>query len=288
MGVLIMFNIPQKVIENEFAKYYTKNPIDISKYDTIDVTNEEFHNIFNESAVDSLSNLSDRGRCFLENPALAEFAIKMSDTGETILFKKTCIPYFEEKVNGKVNVFEPWMDIFYTDETTGEKCQESVGLAYTDMDANKASFLQFFGISMTDSKVNENYTSPFETNYNFCSFSLGVVFLVIQKFLYDRPTMFTEISHREVEMGVKVKKTKKQTLRKRIVKTVKTLRLNPIEYNNYVGKHKVITCPSWGVIGHTRTLKSGKQIWIKPYRKGKERNNPDAYSPKQYDLVTAI
>ena len=89
-------------------------------------------------------------------------------------------------------------------------------------------------------------------------------------------------------MGVKVKKTKKQTLRKRIVKTVKTFRLNPIEYNNYVGKHKVITCPSWGVMGHTRTLKSGKQIWIKPYRKGKERNNPDAYSPKQYDLVTAI
>ena len=143
-------------------------------------------------------------------------------------------------------------------------------------------------MSMVDPGVNENYTSPFETNYNFCGFSLGVVFLAIQKFLYDRPTMFTETSNREVEMGVKVKKTKKQTLRKRIVKTVKTFRLNPIEYNNYVGKHKVITCPSWGVMGHTRTLKSGKQIWIKPYRKGKERNNPDVYSPKQYDLVTTV
>ena len=111
--------------------------------------------------------------------------------------------------------------------------------------------------------------------------------MLIQRVLYERPTVFVQSTQREIDMGVKIKKTKKQTLRKRVVKTIRVLQLNQPEYNTYLGKHRVITCPSWGVMGHTRTLKSGKQIWIKPYRKGKERNNPDVYSPKQYDLVTA-
>ena len=45
-----------------------------------------------------------------------------------------------------------------------------------------------------------------------------------------------------------------------------------------------MTCPCWGVIGHWRTYKTGKQVWIAPYRKGKERKTSSAYSPKEYAL----
>ena len=46
-----------------------------------------------------------------------------------------------------------------------------------------------------------------------------------------------------------------------------------------------IQCPAWGVSGHYRHLRDGRVIWIKPYVKGKERNNPAAYSKKTYQIL---
>lgn len=37
-----------------------------------------------------------------------------------------------------------------------------------------------------------------------------------------------------------------------------------------------------GKVRDWRTYKSGKKVWIAPYRKGKERNNPKVYVPKEY------
>ena len=42
-----------------------------------------------------------------------------------------------------------------------------------------------------------------------------------------------------------------------------------------------ITCPCWGVMGHWRTYKSGKRVWIKPHVRGKFR---DAYETKEYQM----
>lgn len=46
-------------------------------------------------------------------------------------------------------------------------------------------------------------------------------------------------------------------------------------------KH-IIKCPAWGVRGHPRHLKSGRVIYIKPYKKGKQRNDPNVYVGKEY------
>lgn len=46
-----------------------------------------------------------------------------------------------------------------------------------------------------------------------------------------------------------------------------------------------MTCPCWGVIGHWRTYRSGKQVWIAPYRKGRKRNDASAYEPKDYECM---
>ena len=57
------------------------------------------------------------------------------------------------------------------------------------------------------------------------------------------------------------------------------------EYLEKVVRSKGITeynCPCWGVRGHIRHLKSGKQIYIKPYKKGKER---DKYEAREYNFT---
>ena len=48
-------------------------------------------------------------------------------------------------------------------------------------------------------------------------------------------------------------------------------------------KH-IIKCPAWGVRGHPRHLKSGRVVYIKPYVKGKNRNDPNAYVSKDYKI----
>ena len=48
---------------------------------------------------------------------------------------------------------------------------------------------------------------------------------------------------------------------------------------------KEMKCLAWGVSGHYRHLKNGRVIWVKPYVKGKKRNDPEAYSPKIYRFL---
>ena len=46
-----------------------------------------------------------------------------------------------------------------------------------------------------------------------------------------------------------------------------------------------ITCPVWTVRGHMRHYKSGKTVYVAPYRKGKERDTAAAVSGKEYVLI---
>lgn len=48
-------------------------------------------------------------------------------------------------------------------------------------------------------------------------------------------------------------------------------------------KH-IIKCPAWGVRGHKRHLSDGRVIYIKPYVKGKYRNDANKYVAKEYRL----
>ena len=80
--------------------------------------------------------------------------------------------------------------------------------------------------------------------------------------------------------GEKIQHNKKNKRNK--VKIVKYIDINTDDIRSSGGKHN-ITCPSWGVVGHWRTYKkTGKKIWIAPYKKGKQRDNMDMYKPKDY------
>lgn len=45
------------------------------------------------------------------------------------------------------------------------------------------------------------------------------------------------------------------------------------------------TVPVWGVRGHPRRLKDGRVTYVRPYPKGKERNNPEALTNKKYKFA---
>ena len=68
-------------------------------------------------------------------------------------------------------------------------------------------------------------------------------------------------------------------------------RVIPVDENGNIIKYgkadsgREYKMPVWGVRGHPRTLSDGRVIQVKPYPKGKERNNPEYYNSKEYQFV---
>jgi len=59
---------------------------------------------------------------------------------------------------------------------------------------------------------------------------------------------------------------------------------NEIKYAA-TGSGRQFSLSSWGVRGHNRTLPDGRVIQVRPYRKGKDRKNPDALIKKEYKFI---
>ena len=59
---------------------------------------------------------------------------------------------------------------------------------------------------------------------------------------------------------------------------------NEIKYGA-AGSGRQFRLPSWGVRGHSRTLPDGRVIQVRPYRKGKDRKNPEALINKEYQFL---
>lgn len=110
-------------------------------------------------------------------------------------------------------------------------------------------------------------------------------YLLIQALLYNRPEIFKRTME-PMAFDMSTSGNSHQAKgRKRVVKMVKVLRIDQGKVEKLVKAHREIMCPCWGVIGHWRQYKSGKRVWIEPYRKGKQRKDPNAYSAKEYRMV---
>lgn len=132
-----------------------------------------------------------------------------------------------------------------------------------------------------------NYDPQFMFEFNR---TIKVLYMAVQMVSLERPEI---ICYGRTPLQVSSPKGKKKTANKRPVRMVKTLRFPACTASVLAESMKrepvKITCPCWGVAGHWRTYKkSGKKVWIEPYRKGKQRNNPAAYQAKCYALPEEI
>lgn len=115
--------------------------------------------------------------------------------------------------------------------------------------------------------------------------SMKCLYMAVQMMSIERPeVILTERTERVETDEVVTRKGSKKP--RRSTRLVRVLRISDDGLSPSGAKgHHTITCPCWGVAGHWRTYKkTGKQVWIEPYRKGKKRGDAGAYQAKEYRI----
>lgn len=264
-------------MENWFRRWGA--PVDRSIYDTVEMTDEELNTLLPQ-----IETMGYSGSDLMLEPSLKEFVLKLKDAsgrGEnTVLFKETVVPEREPVMDGKlIRTDRPLLDVyfFFGKGRTADVVVNMGSCRFEDGEGKYMTATYQRPVWAKDWQIlEEGYLIEL---FRYVKFG----YMLIQKALYERPVVFCEVSSRKVSRlpyGGKGDRKKK-----RAVKAVRVMRTNAEEFARYTKKQREISCPCWGVIGHWRNCKSGKKVWVRPYRKGRERDNPEAYSPKEYQFV---
>lgn len=253
-------------------------PIALDGYDTIEMTDVELN-----ALLPQIETMQYGGSDLMLSPSLREFVLTLKDSagrGENaIIFKKSILPKSTLRKGDMLITTTPLIDAYFllgfgkgTDVVVnmGAQRMETEDGRHLDCSYQQAVWTRDPQI------VEDDYFQEYARYIKFA-------YMLVQKALYDRPTVFTKVS--SCRVGHPTHKSGSHKKKKRTVKAVRVLHINDEEFASYVKTQRVITCPCWGVIGHWRTYKSGKKVWVEPYRKGRERNNPAAYSPKECQLT---
>lgn len=129
------------------------------------------------------------------------------------------------------------------------------------------------------------YCTDYET-LNDLGHWLGHFFCGVQYKMIHRPEIVRVYHHRiPKEERDEIKRHSGDRIR--VVKVQKIINILAEEDENLPVVHKshAITLPVWGVSGHWRDCKSGKRVWVRPYKKGRDRNKDGVYCGKEYRFV---
>ena len=239
--------------------------------------------------LDIMGTMTMRGAEALEKPALKEFELIFSEgeqSGEktTVQFRKTAFMEALSRTEEQGDIRIEWTP-----------CID----AYVSfLDPSKTDFLiVFFSVHFFNEDGEEIGTAtgnqtifrsddPRLTNasedeqwFEDAFIALRRVYVAVQETMINRPEVFY-CSHRRTHTTHSGKKGK----RRKKVRVIRRICINRNELTKYASSGKHMMCACWGVTGHWRTYKNGKKIWIEPYRKGRERDNQDAYTSKEYVL----
>lgn len=218
-------------------------------------------------------------RCFIVELAL----IPNSIATKALLFKPTKIKeqFLEDDV-----LITPLFDIYdfvcsYYDDVVriGLLGVDQNGRGIVNMLAVNSRINTKRGQAMMDALFAGQRESYSERNTLYAA-----SFLVVNKLLRDYPEFLSsrketiEIAKQESRKGKSKKKSAKRNLVK--VRTIYELKEGAV-ISEETGKIEY-TCPCWTVRGHWRHLKDGRKVWVRPYRKGKDRLCDDALVAKDY------
>ena len=209
---------------------------------------------------------------FIASPSISSFSV---DTGSNYVYDYHSLAYLENAV--------------------GERSGYDSGFMYQVFDPRRGDYCVCAGIighvksddrwkALTSVIYVDDYYATLMDESDLEAFSnqAGSFFFATQFVMRTRPTELKERIER-TQYRIHAPGTKEH--RRRVVQMVRTIYIDtavlaaPVER---MTTERKIECPCWGVMGHWRTYKNGKRVWIKPYRKGKERNDPTKYSSKDY------
>ena len=230
----------------------------------------------------------------LKRPSIPEFTVIVGEAGKQentyICFRKTLMnadDFIVPFVEGAESTSVPFIDAYCYVNNKGTLCNCVVTLCATTLkNTATGEVLTCSGQAASYYNDDPDTDRMFSDMDYFNEFARTVkaLYMAVQRISVKRPEVLVTTGTTEVEKTVTIKR-KGRYKQVRKTKMVKVIRVSDdvIVRQDPRGHHK-ISCPCWGVAGHMRTYKSGKQVWIKPYRKGKQRNNPAAYVPKEYQL----
>lgn len=230
----------------------------------------------------------------LKRPSIPEFTVIVGEAGKQentyICFRKTLMnadDFIVPFVEGAESTIVPFIDAYCYVNNKGTLCNCVVTLCATTLkNTATGEVLTCSGQAASYYNDDPDTDRMFSDMDYFNEFARTVkaLYMAVQRISGKRPEVLVTTGTTEVEKTVTIKR-KGRYKQVRKTKMVKVIRVSDdvIVRQDPRGHHK-ISCPCWGVAGHMRTYKSGKQVWIKPYRKGKQRNNPAAYVPKEYQL----
>lgn len=230
----------------------------------------------------------------LKRPSIPEFTVIVDEAGKQentyICFRRTLMnagDYIAPFVEGAEASIVPYIDAYCYVNNKGTMCNCVVTLCATTLKNTKTGqVLTCSGQGASyynDDPDTEHMFSDMEC-FNEFARSIKALYMAVQRISVKRPEVLVNTGAAKVEKAVTIKRKGryKQVRKTQMVKVIRVSDDVLLRQNSQ--GHRKITCPCWGVAGHMRTYKSGKQVWIRPYRKGKQRNNPKAYVPKEYQL----
>lgn len=230
----------------------------------------------------------------LKQPSIPEFTAIISEAGKQentyVCFRKTLMnadDYAVPFIEGAETSVIPFIDAYCYVNNGGSMCNCVVTICATALkntETDQVLTCSGQGVSYyNDDPDTDLMLSDMEYFSEFARTIKGL-YMAVQRISVKRPEVLVNTGTAKVENTVTIKR-KGRYKKVRKTQMIKMIRVSDdvLMRQDPQGHHK-ITCPCWGVAGHMRTYKSGKQVWIRPYRKGKQRNNPTAYVPKEYQL----
>jgi len=225
-------------------------------------------------------------------PALSDFVIfedidtqsiknsKLSRYNK-VWFSKTYLKSFKvvTKGDGELLYIYPYTDIIMNN------VYAIAGVILRESDKKSCLFTSLFSHNRLNKTIELDLNN--DDSYKEIMVLTVLHYSAIQQIFKNKPELLInaqssvvkEISGKRIEH-----KSKKKNNKKNGVKIVKRVIIHDGDVvTPKVKAHREILCPSWGVVGHWRTYKkTGKRVWVAPYRKGKQRDNPNIYKAKDY------
>lgn len=143
-----------------------------------------------------------------------------------------------------------------------------------------------YEIQINDKDQNglEVYCNSFDKKYLDIGFEISELVIRCMIYIMNTPREVIEKQKQKINKKSENKKQANNATQNKIYLLDDIV--NFVNKNNLTIKStsgcKKITCDCWGVRGHYRHYKSGKVIFIKEYKKGKERENKEPKGKRYY------